>query len=142
MADPSHRVAITVAVIGVVGSLGAALIAKSDKLSALAPQPPGNAGLALGAPSQNAVSAGDSTLQISGNWRDGQYPGTGARLTQDGHALHFTRWGTLPNGVRFESSGSGTFLGNHISSRYVAKYQTGANSTGECWYRFIRSKTH
>lgn len=38
----------------------------------------------------------------------------------------------LPNGVRFESAGSGTLQGRRIFSRYTAKYQNGASSSGEC----------
>jgi hypothetical protein len=74
----------------------------------------------------------DTTAHIAGVWRDGEYPDNGSQITQDGTNFRFTRWGVLPNGVRFESSGSGTIAGQHYTSRYSARYQSGATSAGDC----------
>lgn len=51
---------------------------------------------------------------------------------QDGRSLRLKRWGVLPNGIGFESTGEGTIDGTHISHRYSTRYQTGAVSTGSC----------
>jgi hypothetical protein len=74
----------------------------------------------------------DPTLQISGVWRDGNYPNNGSQVTQHGNSFSFTRWGVLPNGIRFESSGSGTIVGQRFTSRYNARYQSGDTSAGDC----------
>ena len=74
----------------------------------------------------------DPTLQISGVWRDGNYPNNGSQVTQHGNSFSFTRWGVLPNGIRFESSGSGTIAGQRFTSRYNARYQSGDTSAGDC----------
>ncbi|MGH6689274.1 MAG: S1C family serine protease [Gammaproteobacteria bacterium] len=84
---------------------------------------------------QAPASAGRSPAQmpnISGVWRDPQQPGNGSQVTQDGNRFHFTRWGVLPNGIRFESSGSGTVTGQGFTSSYSARYQSGTTSTGNC----------
>jgi hypothetical protein len=74
----------------------------------------------------------DPTLHISGVWRDGNYPNNGSQVTQNGNSFSFTRWGVLPNGIRFESSGSGTIAGQRFTSRYNARYQSGDTSAGDC----------
>jgi TIR domain len=74
----------------------------------------------------------DATLHISGVWRDGNYPNNRSQVTQDGNSFSFTRSGVLPNGIRFESSGSGTIAGQHYTSRYNARYQSGDTSAGDC----------
>ena len=74
----------------------------------------------------------DTTVHIGGVWRDGEYPNNGSQITQDGTSFRFTRWGVLPNGIRFESSGGGTIAGQHYTSSYSARYQSGATSEGDC----------
>jgi hypothetical protein len=160
MADSSHRVAIAVAVIGVMGTLGAALIANWDKIFPRAPQapvtparpasepvqprrqaepappPPQPARHAdaaprpLGTPAQPVRA--NTTPQIAGVWRDADNPNNGTKIDQHGNQLQFTRAGILSDGVRFESAGTGALLESRITLRYVARYQTGSTSTGEC----------
>jgi hypothetical protein len=74
----------------------------------------------------------DTILHIGGVWRDANYPNNGSQVTQDGTSFSFTRWGALPNGTRFESSGSGTLIGQRYTSRYNARYQSGDLSAGDC----------
>ena len=149
MANSSHRATIAVAIIGVVGTLGAALIANWDKVFTAAPQPvatpaPQSSTTAPPArpaerppkvvraePTPQPVRA-DPAPQITGLWRDSDNPNNGTRIQQEGKRLQFTRAGILADGVRFESSGTGTLLGSRITLSYVARYQTGSTSTGEC----------
>jgi len=132
MADPSHRVAITVAIIGFAGTLGAALLSNWDKIFSRAPQPSvvneqrSNQTNPIEAPSA------DPTPNISGAWRDSDNPGNRTKVSQVASRFAFTRWGTLPNGVRFESSGTGSLVGSRVMSRYTARYQSGQISSGEC----------
>ena len=80
---------------------------------------------AYSAPSPTAVN-------ITGMWRDINYAGVIDQVMQDGRSLRLKRWGVLPNGIGFESTGEGTIDGTHISHRYSTRYQTGAVSTGSC----------
>jgi len=73
-----------------------------------------------------------AAANIGGVWRDDDYPSNGSRINQDGDRFSFTRWGILPNGVRFESSGDGKVIGRRISSSYRARYQSGDTSAGHC----------
>jgi len=74
----------------------------------------------------------DRTLQISGVWRDSNYPANGYQVTQNGSSFSLTGWGVLPDGNRFQSSGSGTLAGQRYTSQYNARYQTGQTSRGDC----------
>jgi hypothetical protein len=150
MADSSHRVTIAVALIGVMGTLGAAVIANWDEIFSRSPQapvppvPPAPAASAPAQPYREAEPAprpvtkstqpvrASPTLQVAGLWRDADNPANGTKIDQDGNRLQFTRAGILPDGVRFESAGTGALLESRITLRYVARYQTGSTSTGEC----------
>ena len=148
MAEPNHRVTIVVAIIGAVATLGAALIANWDKVFTRAPQAATRAEPVAETPVQAAPPAdpvqtappdpvqlippADPNPRIAGVWRDSLYPNNGSKIVQDGSAFQFTRWGVLDNGVGFESAGSGTLDGRQVASRYIAKYQTGASSSGQC----------
>jgi hypothetical protein len=123
MLQSNQRIAIVVAVIGVIGSLGAAFVANWDKFFVPSPQPP---------PKIDSRSPAESIPNLSGLWRDSNDPNNGSQISQDGNRVHFTRWGVLPNGMRFESSGSGVITGHGFTSNYNAKYQSGATSTGDC----------
>jgi hypothetical protein len=147
MADSSHRVTIAVAIIGVIGTLGAALIANWEKIFPRAPE-------ALVKPSPrpeepvpavrradpaprpvdgaNQPVRADPMPQIAGLWRDADNPNNGTKIAQDGARLQFTRAGILPDGMRFESAGTGSVLASRITLKYVTRYQTGSASTGEC----------
>ena len=123
MLRSNQRIAIVVAVIGVIGSLGAAFIANWDKFFGPSPQPP---------PKIDSPSPTDSIPNLGGLWLDSNNPSNSSQISQDGSSVHFTRWGVLPNGIRFESSGSGVITRHGFTSSYNAKYQSGATSTGDC----------
>jgi hypothetical protein len=118
MLESNQRIAIAVAVIGVIGTLGAAFIANWDKIFVPSPKP--------------HPEIDESIPNLAGLWLDSDYPSNGSQITQDGNSVHFTRWGILPNGTRFESSGSGSITGRRYTSNYTATYQSGATSTGDC----------
>jgi hypothetical protein len=126
MSEASNRVTIVVAVIGVIGTIGAAVIGNWDKI--FPPTAPARKvePVSLKTPPAQAIP------NISGVWRDVEYPDNGSQLSQDGSRVRFTRWGVLPNGDRFESSGSGTVNGQGFISDYSARYRSGATSTGSC----------
>jgi len=132
MADPSHRVTITVAIIGLAGTLGAALLSNWDKIFSRAPQADVvNEQLPK---KTNPIEAplADPTPNISGAWRDSDNPDNRTKVSQVGNRFSFTRSGTLSNGIRFESSGTGNLVGSRLMSRYTARYQSGDMSSGEC----------
>jgi len=159
MPESSHRVTIVVAVIGVIGTLGAAIIGNWDKLfppdvrpyeSVVPASPP--------VPTPSVKSPVDTetkpppvrtepsasinnwdksvppppVLDIRGVWLDSNYRSNSSHITQEGDSFRFTRRGVLPNGVAFESSGSGTMTGQRFTSNYNAKYQSGDTSVGDC----------
>lgn len=111
MAESSPRVAITVALIGVAGVIGAALIANWEKVvgpSQVHPSTPDRGPSAGVEPPPPEVRP---NLNISGTWVDTNLPGTTSQFTQNGESFRFTRRGMLQNGVGFEASGSGTMSG-------------------------------
>jgi len=75
----------------------------------------------------------ESILNISGVWRDSNYPSTVSQITQDGNSFSFQRRGVFPDGTRFESEGSGTITGLLFTSKYHATYQGGGTSVGDCF---------
>jgi hypothetical protein len=132
MADPSHRVAITVAIIGLAGTLGAALLSNWDKIFSRSPQPK-----IVNEENSKPINpieapAADPVPDISGIWRDSDNSSNETKVSQVDSSFAFNRWGRLPNGVKFESSGTGTLVGNRLKSRYTAKYLSGDISSGEC----------
>jgi hypothetical protein len=127
-----HTTQVVVAVIGLVGVLGGALIANWDKLfprvqSQVAPVPeksdfpkPSRSD----APRRSSVATPPavSDVSISGVWRDLNM-GTVYQVSQDGQTFRFS--GSHPT---FESSGLGTIL----ESSYETRYRQGGISTGRC----------
>lgn len=189
MSESTTRTAIFVAVIGVVGTLGGALITNWDKIVKPAPKPtpniapvavvtpasaprteppplaeptpniarvavvtraparrtepprraeptPNIARVAVAtpapAPRTEPPPRAEPIPNIASLWRDRDYPGNGTQVSQSGTSFRFTRWGFLPNGARFESSGSGTISGQNFTSDYRARYQSGQTSVGNC----------
>ncbi len=144
MAEPSHRVTIIVAILGLVGTLGAALISNWDKIFPRVPRATTTTEPAAGTSVQAAPPAApptappplahsaDLALRITGVWRDSMYPSNLTEITQDGRDFRFRRRGVLPNGVGFESVGTGTLVGRQVRSQYTATYKTGATSSGRC----------
>ncbi len=131
MPETNHRIAIVVAVIGVIGTLGTALIGNWDKMFP-PPQPTPPIMVTPQPTRAESQSTAEPIPNIVGVWRDSNYPSNGSRITQDGNSFHLTSWGVLPNGIRFESSGSGTITGQRLTSKYTSRYQTGAESVGDC----------
>lgn len=123
MLESNQRIAIAVAVIGVIGTLGAAIIANWDKIFVPSPKLQ---------PNIASYPSAEPIPNLAGLWVDSNYPSNGSQITQDGNSVHFTRWGVLPNGIRFESSGSGSITGRRFTNTYTATYQSGATSTGDC----------
>lgn len=159
MSESNPRVAIIIAIVGVVGTLGAALIANWDKiflssreLPAKVDSPQPARAQPAAEPASNATSPGsaahpaktdakteaqapapaETTLNTTGTWRDVGFPANIAQVTQNGSRFQFTKQGILPTGVGFQSSGGGTVVGQTYTSSYTATYQGGATSKGTC----------
>ena len=79
--------------------------------------------------------------KIAGTWRDSDSRAV-SQITQDGDSFRFSRWGTLTNGTRFQSSGRGTISGQRFTSTYYAQYETGEDSSGECSGSISEDKMH
>jgi hypothetical protein len=156
MADGNARVAIIAAIIGLIGTLGGALIGNWDKLfppergaaaprdvvvpgpdvrTSPAPAPDLAAGTRTATPPSRpepAAVAAAPVPNITGTWRDVDYPGVVGQVTQTGNSFRFTRVGVLPNGIGFESAGNGVIDATRVSTRFDTRYQTGVLSTGSC----------
>jgi len=124
----NSRIAIAVATIGVISTLGAALIANWDKLFPPSPKP---------------QPSSESIADIHGIWHDRAYPTNGFEIGQFGKSFQFRGWGVLIDGTRFESSGNGTITGRSFTTTYQAKYQSGAPSVsvGNCKVAHARAAT-
>jgi hypothetical protein len=136
MPESSHRVTIVVAVIGLIGALGGALIGNWDKIfpssSNIDPPAPEIRGALLDSDHPSSSNIDPPVPEIRGVWRDSNYPSNSSQITQNGNNFQFTRQGVLPNGIAFESSGNGTMTGQLFTSHYNAQYQSGAISAGDC----------
>lgn len=126
MADSNHKVAIGVAVIGVAGTLGAALLANWDKVFGR-PAQTSPAAVQVAPPAAPRVAA-----SLTGNWRDSTGPNNTSRVRQVGNGFQFSRQGTLPDGTGFDAAGTGTVDGLQIASSYQARYGNGTVSSGTC----------
>lgn len=122
----NYRAPLLIAIVLAIGAIGAAIVANWDRTSptTTAPQP-----IEPGPPKPPPAQGIPS---ISGTWQDLEYPSNGSQFSQEGDRFRFTRWGTLPTGDSFESSGSGTIVEQSLSGSYSAKYRSGATSTGKC----------
>ena len=121
MADQSHRVTILIAVIGVIGTITAALIGNWDKIvsppvkmDSGQPRPP------IPEPPR------ESLPNIGGMWRDPMFD-TMSQITQRGDTFTFTASGVACRGS-FQSSGSGTIRGTSVNSTYRSSYSQGSCS--------------
>lgn len=131
MADPSHRVTIIVAVLGVIGTIGAAVIQNWEKImgrpaavsESIPPTPPPRLQAAIEQPSKVP-----DAINLTGVWRE-LYPNPGniSQTTQVGNTLRFTINGVV-QGRSFRSDGSGVVSGNHIETTY----QSTLPSLGRC----------
>jgi len=127
---------ILVAVLGLVGVLGGALIANWDKVFPRAEPQMAPAPAKTDAPkpspsdtprrSPATAPPAVRSVNISGVWRDVNV-GTVYQVSQDGQSFRFS--GTHPT---FESSGVGTIRGHTLESSYQTRYRQGGISTGNC----------
>jgi len=76
MLQSNQRIAIVVAVIGVIGSLGAAFIANWDKFFVPPPQPRAKI---------DSQPPADSIPNLGGLWRDSSNPNNSSQISQDGN---------------------------------------------------------
>jgi len=85
-------------------------------------------------PSERPAALSEAPRQqpLSGTWRDVTYPGIVSSITQDGLQFRFTRTGVLPNGVGFQSNGGGAVSGDRVALQYLARYNNGQVSQGQC----------
>lgn len=147
MGDSASRPIVVAALIGLVGTLGAALIANWNNFAPAArvPQPvqetrparpdaaptPGALGSATPRDRPEKREAPD-VPDIAGVWVDTGRPVNRSEISQEGRDFTFTRQGVLPDGQRFESRGSGRLKGTEVTARYTARYGSGVTSTGSC----------
>lgn len=146
MAEGSHRVTVIVALIGLLGTLGAALLGNWDRVfpraapAAAMPASGPGAGSTEGDGSpvpaderRTTPTPASTTVSIAGVWSDRLYPGITSRISQRGARFDFVRGGPLPDGGgRFESEGSGRIDGSRVESRYRTRYADGTASSGSC----------
>lgn len=132
----NYTIQIVVAIIGLVGVLGGALIANWDKVvlrvePQVAPVP---AKSDSSKPTQSDVPRRSSVapppaiqgFNISGVWRDLNV-GTIYQVSQNGQTFRFS--GSHPT---FESTGLGTIRGRILESSYETRYRQGGISSGRC----------
>jgi hypothetical protein len=125
------KIQIIVAVIGLVGALGAAYInlVGTEKLENNTDKHNNT----------NSYDRNNSSREkqnqipdIDGYWRDSIYPSNTSKIRQNGNIYSFSADGFL-NGIKFTSSGNGTITGNIITSKYRTRYLNGSSSTsGAC----------
>jgi hypothetical protein len=81
-------------------------------------------------PSSPSPTPLSSNPDISGRWLNPTL-GHSSEIIQDGNRFRFTTWGTVL-GDSFQSSGNGTITGRSVEFDYVAQYQSGRRSEGQC----------
>lgn len=133
----NHTTQIVVAIIGLVGVLGGALIANWDKMfprvqtqvAAIPDKPDQPKPTHSDGPRHSSVATAPKVqgVNISGVWRDRNL-GTMYQIAQDGHSFRFSA--SHPS---FESSGLGTVTGRSLESSYETRYRLGGISTGRCF---------
>ncbi|QPK65131.1 hypothetical protein IVG45_09445 [Methylomonas sp. LL1] len=143
MSESSTNVTIVVAVIGVIGSITVALISHWDKLNpppakdAPIPQPI----VLIGNTSDPAIASitkpqpapPKPVINIAGNWYNPAAPAAGGSyITQQSEHFEFQGWGLLPQGIGFQTEGNGSLIDQQVNYSYVAQYQNGWTSQGNC----------
>lgn len=143
MEQRGQHIAIIVAIIGVIGTIGAALLQNWDKIAG---RPPAAAATAVepaaAAPAtaipgdeEDAAFADDVDIEedagpngLGGVWRE-LYPNPGnlTHTTMNGNSFEFTTRG-MALGVPFEAYGTGILRG----ARFESTYQSNLPSTGVC----------
>lgn len=139
MAESSTRNGIVIAVIGLAGTLGTAVIANWDKLTGdgqAANRPvvrEADKSAASTIPAANSVARDTpDVITVAGTWHDTNFPANGSSITQTGSRIEFNGWGSTPQGVPFRNSGTGTIDGRTVTSTYATNYTGGVSSRGPC----------
>lgn len=136
MAQDNYRTTILVAVIGLIGTLGAALIANWEKIAG--PAETKSTKVVEDPPAKEFVDRPEKpqrsetkVVSLAGRWRDINLPMNTSQITQDGDMFDFTGGGAA-DGIRFQTSGSGTIEERAVSIDYSTMYQNGVNTRGAC----------
>lgn len=143
MSESSTNATIITAIIGVIGSIAVAIISNWDKIF---PGHPNNQSDTIESPAVEISNNGATTsaqsrptpqprqrpVNISGNWRNPTAPANGSYIAQQNENFQFKGWGTLPQGIAYESEGSGSIVETNVSYQYVAQFQNGWSSQGSC----------
>lgn len=143
MSESSTNATIVTAIIGVIGSIAVAIISNWDKIF---PGHANNQSAAIRSPTVDMASNGETIsangrpnppptrppINISGNWRNPTAPANGSYIVQQNENFQFKSWGMLPQGIAYESEGSGSIVEKNLSYQYVAQYQNGWSSQGSC----------
>lgn len=146
MAESVHKATIVAAVIGLIGTLGTALISNWDKIlghpeqiekSMVVPTHQSDIPSTKRVAEQKASPVPESApaprlRNLSGNWRDTNYPNNGLDIQQDGDRVRFGGWGINLAGVPFQSAGTGNVNGDNISLTHTARDRFGGTSSGSC----------
>ncbi len=141
MAESGPNATIVATVITVIGSVAVAVISNWNKIfpkpqvspppvTAVAPEPAANASPPPSGKIQVAPPV--PIIDISGTWYNPAAPANGSRIVQQNSGFQFSSWGMLPQGIGYESKGSGTVVAQNITYNYFAQYQNGWTSQGNC----------
>lgn len=138
MAESNHNPTIIAAIIGVIGSIGVAIIANWDKLNGYRkPEEPTPIQSTM-APVHPPITpqpppAVPTSIDISGDWYNPAAPAAGSsHIEQQNDSFQFSGWGMMPQGIRYETQGSGNLAAQNLTYAYTALYQNGWVSQGSC----------
>jgi hypothetical protein len=124
---------LIVAVIGLLGTLGAATIANWDKIAGRPKEPsPKHLVSDDEDPPSPTINKKKRAIDVTGTWRDPNYPSNYSRITQDEENIRFDGAGATIQGIGFRTSGAGTLSGLSLSLEYATVYQTGQQAQGTC----------
>lgn len=143
MSESSTNATIITAIIGVIGSVAVALISNWDKIF---PGHPNNQSVTTESPAVDVSNHGETTsahsrstpppaqttINIRGNWHNPTGPANGSYIVQQNENFQFKGWGMLPQGIAYESEGSGSIVEKNVNYQYLAQYQNGWSSQGSC----------
>jgi hypothetical protein len=131
----SNRSTLIVAIIGLIGTLGAAVIANWDKIAGTPDEPAHRQTVApIRGPDDPPPPQPKKprVVNIAGTWRDPNYPMNYSRITQDGETFRFDGAGATLQGIGFRTTGTGTVSEMNLSLDYATAYQTGQQIRGTC----------
>lgn len=145
MSESGTNATIVAAIIGVIGSITVALISNWDKFfpkQAVTPPAPtitGDTGTSHGATTTGKIEVttippaiAPARIDIGGTWYNPAAPANGSFIVQQNNDFQFKGWGMLPQGIAYESKGSGEIIAQTVTYNYIAQYQNGWASQGNC----------